>query len=155
MSSTQLIIFVILFATILLATIGVSFAGIRRIKNNWNVRKWHKTDGVIVNSRIGIGWSDEFTKNEYPKIEYAYVVGGREYKSTTVDLGMIRRADYVVARYPIGRHVTVFYNPEYIFQATLSQRVPVFATYGLFLLGLCGAFFSGFMLYGFLFLMPK
>ena len=150
-----LLIFLTLFAVIFSTSIWLFIAGIRQMRKIRNIKNWQKTDGIVTNGYTTSRWdSDHTSERVSPVIEYIYTVGKRAYRRHRVDMGIIsmRGADDVVASYPIGKHVTVFYNPKNLFEATLSQRAPFFATYGLLLLGLFCMGFSGLMFYGFSFI---
>ena len=73
---------------------------------------WPKAKGIVQSSEV-------ITSGEYysPEIRYAFQVNGEKYESCNLDLSNIESGDPLpsrraVKRYPKGREVTVYYNPE-------------------------------------------
>ena len=78
----------------------------------------------------------------YPQISYEYVVGGHEYRGQRRSLvnvggsGLNRgMGERVLARYPVGSEVVVFYDPQDPKEAILERPDPVAGPTFLFALG--------------------
>jgi hypothetical protein len=89
-------------------------------------RDWPSTKGKIVKSRVELSSGRDMTTVE-PKIQYEYQVGGRPYQSDQIHSGdkifesISKEETYdLVDRYPVGREVTVYYNPNNPAEAALE-----------------------------------
>ena len=100
----------------------------RHVKAGESSAGWRPTEGVIVESYVVEIPSGQYGVNNYAAIiRYDYSVGGAacrcnkvSYKHTPLDRkGSQRLAD----RYPVGRRVTVYYNPANPAQAALEVGV--------------------------------
>ncbi len=63
----------------------------------------------------------------YPVVQYSYQVGGQMYAGTKIAPGLAvggSGAAGVVARYPAGAQVTVYYDPQNPSDAVLEQKAP-------------------------------
>lgn len=105
----------------------------------WEIRaagRWPTTTGKVVASRVqskrnrpdddAYGFGDTEVSNQ-PFVEYEYTVAGKKYRCSRVSIaekiaGTEREA--VLARYPVGATVTVFYNPKNPSQALLERTLP-------------------------------
>ena len=92
--------------------------------HDWNLYRasntWPSVTGTVTESSLVEGQNDQ----EYaytPKIIYRFVVGDYEYEGQQVQFdsahgyrGFLSRspADALLARYPVGSKVTVYYNPN-------------------------------------------
>jgi hypothetical protein len=90
---------------------------------------WPSTMGTVTLSRIQMRSSGEGGTTAYPLVQYAYQVMGQPYEGGKVmpgpDVGG-SGAHKVVARYPAGAQVMVYYNPEKPSEALLERSVPGF-----------------------------
>jgi hypothetical protein len=96
--------------------------------------RWPSTPGRIVVSttearevsRGDASTGDTETRN-FPKIEYQYTIAGQVHRGHRVsigeDVGDTEIAE-TLARYPVGRAVTVYYNSNNRDQAVLERDVP-------------------------------
>ena len=104
----------------------------------WPSVRGRVTGGAVVaNSTF-----DDGSPAYYPVISYQYEVAGKEYQGkrrtlVNVGVGGVLRgaAQQVVARYPVGSEVTVFYDPEDPGEAVLERTSPVAGPILLFALG--------------------
>jgi hypothetical protein len=96
--------------------------------------RWPSTPGRIVVStsevrdvRSGGPDSDDTEPRNFAKIVYEYTVGGHKLRHDRVsigeDLGNFEVAE-TIARYPVGKSVTVYYNPRKRNQAVLERDLP-------------------------------
>jgi len=79
---------------------------------------WPHTSGTVLRSRVQTRRSGNSTSH-YPVVVYEYEVGGRRFQGQTIKAGdqfmsvrIMGQADETVDRYPVGKHVTVYYNPQ-------------------------------------------
>jgi hypothetical protein len=109
-----------------LTTYGVILA-----KRAARSRGWPSVRGRVVRSLVReetelVRHPDEPPTMYHPQVRYEYVVDGREYAATRIAL-MDRAAswrsyaDRVIARYPYGREITVYYDPDDPRQAVLER----------------------------------
>ena len=96
-------------------------------KTSVESKNWPTVDGVIITSQTeqqtstsGEGANKKTTVKSVPKIVYQYQVGGQPYDSTKISFSSPSgNADRIVARYPKGKAVRVYYNPDKPKQAVL------------------------------------
>ena len=105
-----------------LAAFGSYFAGRRAAKAS---AAWPTTPGAIISARVveerervtDDDGRDEVESTYRPDIRFGYRVGADEYTNDTwkpgkvVSSGSPKYAESVVARYPVGQSVPVYYNP--------------------------------------------
>ena len=91
------------------------------------VSQWPSTMGSVVMSTIDRRSSSDGGYTDYPVVQYSYQIGGQAYQSTKLapgpELGG-SGARGVVARYPAGAQVMVFYNPQNPSDAVLERKAP-------------------------------
>ncbi|MDH3256532.1 MAG: DUF3592 domain-containing protein [Nitrospinota bacterium] len=100
-------------------------------------QSWPTTEGTILKSEV-ISKSNynQGTSTYRANIVYDYTVKARRYKGENVCLsydvgtGSRSRAERRCSEYPVGRKVTVYYNPNNSSDACLERRAdaPVFIT---------------------------
>jgi len=80
-------------------------------------RTWMTATGLVIKSRVEVSGGD--TASVSPKVVYTYEVDGKLYENSVVRAGdqfmAIRRsgdAYNIIDRYPEGKTVTVYYNPQ-------------------------------------------
>jgi hypothetical protein len=91
------------------------------------VSQWPSTMGAVNSSYLERRSSSEGGSTHYPVVQYSYQVGGQTYQSTKLAPGPEvggTGAGKVVARYPEGVQVMVFYNPENPSDAVLERKAP-------------------------------
>jgi hypothetical protein len=102
---------------------------LRSLLHSLRSRGWPTAAGVITESRVerhkdvhGIPYSSA-------KIRYAYAIGGWNYENNAVALSPVRGhltwgyADRIVQKYPIGKNVDVFHNPDNPSESCLEPGV--------------------------------
>jgi hypothetical protein len=90
------------------------------------VSQWPSTMGTVMMSRVetrssGDGYTD------YPVVQYSYQVGGQAYQNMKLAPGPEVGGSgtrKVVAKYPSGAQVMVFYNPQNPSEAVLERNAP-------------------------------
>lgn len=128
--------FLILFAAALPALIA--FATLYKFVEVQRVRFWPKARGRVivstsearrVRTQISSDRSDggHFETRNFAKIVYTFDVAGRTHRGNRVsvmeDMGNDGVAE-TIAKYPVGRDVTVFYNPRDPGEALLERDAP-------------------------------
>jgi len=98
-------------------------------KTSLQSKTWPTVNGNIIKSDIerhtgttGEGADKIDTVHEYAKIAYQYDVDGKHYESTKISFSSSsssENAEKIVSRYPKGKTVNVYYNPEKPKQAVL------------------------------------
>ena len=95
--------------------------GVYEIKGSNESRNWPSTQGTISSSYIREQTRRDSKRHTsityFPRVLYQYKVDGRHYTSHRIEFGgesggMKRMAKKVVDRYPSGKKVTVYYNPQ-------------------------------------------
>jgi len=80
-------------------------------------KSWPLVDGIITRSEIDVSRSDGNTHYQ-PDIAYSYIVEGKKYSSSKITVGEppldnnVSKAKKVQVKYPTGKEVTVWYDPE-------------------------------------------
>jgi len=91
------------------------------------VSQWPSTLGTVMMSKIEWRSSSDSGSTAYPVVQYSYQVNGQAYQSYKLapgpELGGTG-ANKVVARYPAGAQVMVFYNPQNPSEAVLERKAP-------------------------------
>jgi hypothetical protein len=92
------------------------------------VAQWPSTLGMVLMSTLESRHSsDDSGYVNYPVVQYSYQVGGQTYQGGKIAPGMEvggSGAANVVARYPAGAQVMVFYNPQNPSEAVLESKAP-------------------------------
>jgi hypothetical protein len=117
---------IIVFVLIILNAIflGVIFFMRRKMAA---VSQWPSTMGTVNSSYLERRSSSESGSTNYPVVQYAYQVGGQAYQNSKLAPGPEvggTGAGKVVARYPVGAQVMVFYNPQNPSDAVLERKAP-------------------------------
>ncbi|HJR81036.1 MAG TPA: DUF3592 domain-containing protein [Anaerolineales bacterium] len=91
------------------------------------VSQWPSTMGTVNTSYLERRSSSDGGSTNYPVVQYSYQVGGQAYQGMKIapgpDVGGTG-AGKVVARYPAGAQVMVFYNPQKPSEAVLETKAP-------------------------------
>lgn len=90
------------------------------------VSQWPSTMGTVLMSTLERRSSSEGS-TDYAVVQYSYQVGGQAYQSYKLAPGPEvggTGAGKVVARYPPGAQVMVFYNPQNPSEAVLERNAP-------------------------------
>ena len=91
------------------------------------VSQWPSTMGVVQMSTIEQRSSSEGGYTDYPVVQYSYQISGQTYQSMKLAPGPEvggTGARKVVAKYPAGAQVMVFYNPQNPSDAVLERKAP-------------------------------
>ncbi len=144
--STAARVIICIFGGIGLLVLGAAVAKFVEVRR---ARRWPSAHGRITRSESGFQTGDSDSAPEgklVARIAYEFTANGRTYAGTRVDLGENTSPDYVpaiLARYPVGKLVEVFYDPKDPQKAVLERGVPGFVASGLIaFIGILG-FFAG------------
>jgi hypothetical protein len=122
-----LIIGIIGFVLLLLNVIFLAIIFFMR-RRMATVSQWPSTMGTVISSYLERRRSSsESGSTNYPVVQYSYQVGGQAYQSTKIAPGPEvggTGAGKVVARYPAGAQVMVFYNLQNPSDAVLETKAP-------------------------------
>ena len=89
--------------------------------------QWPSTMGTVHGSYLERRSSSEGGYTNYPVVQYSYQVSGQAYQGVKLAPGPEvggTGAGKVVARYPAGAQVMVFYNPQKPSDAVLETKAP-------------------------------
>lgn len=116
---------IIIFVLFLLNAIFLAVIYFMR-KKMAEVSQWPSTMGSVVMSTVERrSTSDGYT--DYPVVQYSYQVVGQSYQSTKRAPGPEvggTGARGIVAKYPVGAQVMVFYNPQNPSDAVIERKAP-------------------------------
>ncbi len=121
----------------LLVAAGMLWWGVDTVRNASISKDWPAVPGTITASQVRIS-TDEDGTTYFADVTYKYVVNDRWYTAATVHFGEYgsgsrSRADKIVARYPPGSQVTVYYNPDKSGTAVLEPGVSWSSYLGIFM----------------------
>jgi hypothetical protein len=112
--------------------VGLLFFSIRSRKKAQTSQNWPGTQGTVTVSAVRESSStndDGYTSTYYyPKVEYEYTVMGQPYTGKNISFGGATgygnplQVEPKLASYPVGAHVTVYYNPEKPSEAVLERK---------------------------------
>ena len=117
-----IIVFVLLILNVIF--LGIIFFMRRRMTA---VRQWPSTMGTVNTSYLERRSSTDGGSTNYPVVQYSYQVGGQTYNGMKIAPGPEvggTGAGKVMARYPAGAQVMVFYNPQNPSDAVLETKAP-------------------------------
>ena len=93
---------------------------------------WSATSGQITEAYVRESSSEDSegytTTSYYPEVRYTYQVMGVEYTGKRIAFGgnvggSRKKANEIVAQYPVGKKVTVYYDPDNLEDAALERRM--------------------------------
>jgi len=94
-------------------------------------RSWPSTTGRVLSADIVRYESRDEDRTHYTyhlAVQYEYEVNGQRYVGDRVNIGPVRRninprrSQEILARYPVGGNVTVYYNPANPQEAALERE---------------------------------
>ena len=136
-----IIVFVLLILNVIF--LGIIFFMRRRMAA---VSQWPSTMGTVSTSYLERRSSSDSGYTNYPVVQYSYQVSGQAYQGMKIAPGPEvggTGAGKVVARYPAGAQVMVFYNPQSPSDSVLETKAPaqwiLWLILIIFDLVLCGA----------------
>lgn len=109
---------------------------------------WPAVVGSVVESRVDRSVDAQGLPQSRANVRYAYTVAGRQLENDTIAFGLFRGmltwgyADSRVARYPKGRVVSVFYDPQKPEVACLEQGGLGWEDVFMFIVSIAGVLFG-------------
>jgi Protein of unknown function (DUF3592) len=104
----------------------IFFLGLRDLRLAKASAGWPATQGAITATRIRVDDRGESSESYHPEITYTYAVMGASYEGSRRIIGATRgyssrrRAEAFLEAYPVGRQVTVYYDPQKPREAVLE-----------------------------------
>lgn len=101
----------------------------------WNILQdarasasWPTVDGRVTRSEVTESTDADGADTYRPEVTYEYQVDDRSYENSTIKFGensysTRRRAEEIAANYPVGKRVTVAYDPNEPGQSVLEPGV--------------------------------
>jgi hypothetical protein len=109
------------------AGIAFAFIGYTSYQSGMESKNWPVANGSVIQSKIekrtettGTGTSKRKVVKSYAVVKYTYAVGNRDYQSSRITFGQSKDAYKTVSRYPKGKNIQVYYDPENPAQAVLE-----------------------------------
>jgi hypothetical protein len=101
----------------LLIGIGLTYWGWTILQNARASASWPTADGIVTRSQVTHSTDAEGGDSYQPQVTYTYSANNSTYENNTIKFGensysSRRKADEIAANYPIGKSVTVYYDPE-------------------------------------------
>jgi hypothetical protein len=104
---------------VLASVVGAFLIGVavRNIVRGAASRRWPQAQGRILRSFVLVHKHDDGGESFVPQIEFEYLVEGRTHRGMRLQYGRIgsgsrRRAERVLAPFPAGASVRVFFDPR-------------------------------------------
>ncbi|MEW6515939.1 MAG: DUF3592 domain-containing protein [candidate division FCPU426 bacterium] len=140
MSESSFVSRMLMTLCLLLAGYEIYLGVTQYVRGIWT-EKWPSTTGMVADAKNVIsqnlaygGRTGGSVKTAYPKIAYTYTVDGQEYRGERIQFGMVFSRRGLIAVYPAGDQVTVYYQPDYPRQAVLIKGcdiIGILFTFGL------------------------
>ena len=114
-------VFMFIFDAIFL---GIIFSTGRKVAQ---ASRWPSTTGTVIMSMVQWRRSSSSSGANYPVVMYSYQAMGQAYQGNKIAPGPEvggMGAQKIVARYPMGTQVMVYYNPENPSEALLERSTP-------------------------------
>jgi len=130
-----MVLFFLIFAVVGGAILW--FLLVRPMSKVIDARSWPPVPCTVVESRVDES-SGEDGSTYRPLVNAAYHVDGVEHRSATYDFsGSVYSSGYdgkaeIVARYPVGAHITCYVNPDDTAEAVISRELSGSYFFGLF-----------------------
>lgn len=101
----------------LLVGLGLTYWGWNILQDARASESWPTADGVVIRSEVTRSTDAEGSDSYSPEITYAYTVNNEQLANKTIKFGENsysnrRKAEEIANSYPVGRNVTVYYDPE-------------------------------------------
>lgn len=130
-----------------LAGIAMAIIGYNAYKKGTASQKWPTTNGTVIHSEVekrtsttGSGTNKKKKVTHHARVSYSYSVGGENYTANRVQFGQASGNPHdIVSRYPKGKSITIYYDPETPDQAVLIPGANTMFSMGF--MGLGAVFF--------------
>ena len=109
---------------------GLSFWGWNILQNAKASTSWPTAQGQIIKSEVTRSRDGEGHDSYSPEVTYTYLAKKRAYKSYAIKFGENSydnksMSEKIAAAYPVGKKVSVYYNPEDPDNSVLEQGVTI------------------------------
>lgn len=104
--------------------LGIIFFTRRKVAQ---ASSWPSTIGTVLISTVQAEHNSDGEYSYYPVVQYTYQVMGQTHQGNRIMPGLVvggSGANKVVARYPMGAQVTVYYDPDKPSDAVLERGMP-------------------------------
>ena len=101
----------------------------------WRAKSWLQAEGKVLASRVAtqvksraFEESGDTQFETIPLVEYEFRIGSQTHRGTRITIGEKvpdSEIEETLARYPVGKAVTVFYNPKNPKQCLLERDLPI------------------------------
>jgi len=96
---------------------GLTYWGWTILQNARASASWPTADGVITRSGVSHSTDSDGGDSYNPEVTYTYTVNNTGYDNNTIKFGensysSSKKADGIAGNYPVGKNVTVYYDPE-------------------------------------------
>jgi hypothetical protein len=107
---------------------GLSYWGWTIVQDARASSSWPTAAGAVISSEVSHSTDAEGGDSYSPEVDYQYQVDGQNIINDQIKFGensydSRRRAEEIAANYPVGRQVTVYYDPEQPDKAVLEPGV--------------------------------
>jgi hypothetical protein len=107
---------------------GLAFWGWNILQDARASASWPTADGIVSSSEVDHSTDAEGGDSYSPEVDYQYTIDGQNHINDTIKFGensynSRRRAEEITATYPVGRQVTVYYDPEQPDKSVLEPGV--------------------------------
>jgi hypothetical protein len=107
---------------------GLSFWGWNILQNARASASWPTAQGVILSSEVTLSTDADGSDSYSPEVTYRYLALDSSYQNRTIKFGENsygnrRKAQDIAARYPVGKSVTVYFDPESPARSVLEPGV--------------------------------
>lgn len=95
---------------------GLTYWGWNILQNAKASASWPTAEGVVTSSEVSHSTDSDGGDSYSPEVTYRYQVGDVRYENNTIKFGenaysSRRQAENIADTYPVGRDVTVYYDP--------------------------------------------
>ena len=112
----------------LLIGIGLTYWGWNILQNARASESWPTADGIVTRSQVSHSTDAEGGDSYQPQVTYTYSAINSTYENNTIKFGensysSRKKADGIAASYPVGKNVTVYYDPQQPIKSVLEPGV--------------------------------
>jgi len=112
----------------LLIGMGLSYWGWNILQDARASASWPTIDGKVVKSEVTHSIDSDGGDSYSPEITYVYIVNNEQLANKTIKFGensysSRKKAEGIAASYPVGKNVTVYYDPQQPDKSVLEPGV--------------------------------
>jgi hypothetical protein len=107
---------------------GLSFWGWNILQNARASASWPTAEGVVISSEVSLSTDADGSDSYSPEVTYRYPALDSNYENNTIKFGENsygnrRKAQGIAAEYPVGKSVTVYFDPDSPARSVLEPGV--------------------------------